>query len=141
VSRLRLRLRETDPAGVEDELRRRLYAFNTAQTGVDNGRLLVLDVTDEHGTLVGGVFGWTWGGTCFVDLLFVDEDRRGRGLGREIMTALEQEARDRGCHQIVLATHDFQAPGFYATLGFVEVGRVADYPVGGFQQVLAKSLT
>ncbi len=141
MSRLRLRLRETDPAGVEDELRRRLYAFNTAQTGVDDGRLLVLDLTDNHDTLVGGLFGWTWGGTCFVDLLYVDEDRRGQGLGRAIMTALEQEARDRGCRQIVLATHDFQAPGFYATLGFVEVGRFAEYPVGGAQLLLAKQLT
>lgn len=141
MSRLRLRLRETDPAGVEDELRRRLFAFNIATTGFDDGRLLVVDVTDDRGALVGGVFGWTWGGTCFVDLLFVDEDRRRHGLGRAVMAALEQEARDRGCRQIVLATHDFQAPAFYAKLGFVEVGRFADYPTGGFQVQLAKQLT
>jgi GNAT superfamily N-acetyltransferase len=140
VSRFRLRLRETDPSGVEDELRRRLYAFNTARTGVDDGRLLVLDVTDDNGTLIGGVFGWTWGGTCFVDLLFVDERHRRQGVGRSVMRAVEQEARERGCHQIVLATHDFQAPDFYARLGFVEVGRITDYPLGSYQVQLVKRL-
>jgi len=140
VTRLRLRLRETDPGGVEVELRRRLYAFNTARTGVDDGRLLVVDVTDELGALVGGAFGWSWGGTAFVDLLYVDERRRGAGVGRRLMAAVEDEARARGCSQVVLATHDFQAPGFYARLGFVEVGRFVDYPAGGYQVQLVKQL-
>jgi GNAT superfamily N-acetyltransferase len=140
VARLQLRLRETDLSGVEEELRRRLYAFNTARTCIDDGRLLVLDCTDESGTLVGGAFGWSWGGTAFVDLLYVDEDRRGAGVGARLMAAVEDEARARGCHQVVLATHDFQAPGFYAKLGFVEVGRFVDYPAGGYQVQLVKRL-
>ncbi len=126
---------------LETGLRGLLYRFNVEATGIDDGEMLVVTVRDDDGETVAGLFGWTWGGTCFVDLLYVDEDRRGQGLGRAIMTALEQEARDRGCRQIVLATHDFQAPGFYATLGFVEVGRFADYPVGGAQLLLAKQLT
>lgn len=140
MSRLRLRLRETDPAGVESELRGRLYAFNAERTGVDDGRLLVVDLRDERDRLVGGLFGWTWGGTAFVDLLYVDPDQRGRGLGRALMSAAEDEARERGCHQLVLATHDFQAPAFYAKLGFAEVGRFVDYPRGGYQVQLAKQL-
>jgi len=140
VSRLRLRVRDRDQSGVEEELRRRLYSFNTERTGVDDGRLLVLDVCDDRGGLVAGVFGWTWGGTAFVDLLYVDEDRRGQGLGSRLLAAAEAEARDRGCQQVVLATHDFQAPRFYAGHGFVEVGRVADYPRGGYQVQLVKRL-
>jgi GNAT superfamily N-acetyltransferase len=140
VSRLRLRVGERDERGVEVELRRRLYEFNVARTGIDDGRLLVLEVVDAAGALVAGLFGWTWGATAYVDLLFVDEDRRGQGLGSRMLAAAEDEARARGCTQVVLATHAFQAPDFYAARGFREQGRVADYPLGSAQVYLAKQL-
>jgi hypothetical protein len=41
---------------------------------------------------------------------------------------------------MVLATHTFQAPAFYAARGYVEVGRVADYPAGHAQVHLVKPL-
>jgi GNAT superfamily N-acetyltransferase len=140
VSRLRLRVGERDERGVEAELRRRLYEFNVARTGIDDDRLLVLEVVDAAGALVAGLFGWTWGGTAYVDLLFVDEDRRGHGLGSRLLAAAEDEARARGCTQVVLATHGFQAPDFYAGRGFLEQGRVAGYPLGSAQVYLAKPL-
>ena len=141
MSRLRLRVTEHDRRDVESELRRRLYAFNVDTTGIDDGRLLVADVVDEAGELVGGLFGWTWGGTAFIDLLFVDAERRGRGLGSRLLAAAEDEARARGCGQLVLATHGFQAPGFYAARGFTEAGRVDDYPRGSAQLYLSKRLS
>jgi GNAT superfamily N-acetyltransferase len=140
MSRLRLRLTEHDRADVETELRRRLYDFNVAATGIDDGRLLVADVVDEAGEMVAGLFGWTWGGTAFIDLLFVDAESRGRGLGSRLLETVEAEARARGCRQLVLATHSFQAPGFYAARGFTVVGRVDDYPLGSAQLYLTKLL-
>jgi GNAT superfamily N-acetyltransferase len=141
VARLRLESGDRDDGGeVETELRRRLYAFNAATTGVDDGRLLVLRVRDEADRLVAGLFGWTWGGTGYVDLLFVDEERRGRGLGSRLLAGAEDEARRRGCHQMLLATHTFQAPGFYLARGYQERGRFPEYPAGEAQLMLAKRL-
>jgi GNAT superfamily N-acetyltransferase len=141
VARLRLESADRDPGGeVEVELRRRLYAYNVAATGIDDGALLVLTVRDEEGRLVAGLYGWTWGGTGFVDLLFVDEDRRGSGLGSRLLDQAEDEARRRGCHQMLLSTHTFQAPGFYAARGYEERGRYPDYPAGQAQVMLAKPL-
>ncbi len=45
------------------------------------------------------------------------------------------EARRRRCATIILDTHTFQAPEFYAALGFIEVGRTTGTP-RGFDQVL-----
>jgi GNAT superfamily N-acetyltransferase len=141
MARLRLESGDRDPGGeVETELRRRLYAYNAAATGIDDGALLVLTVRDEADDLVAGLFGWTWGGTAFVDLLFVDEDRRGAGLGSRLLARAEAEARSRGCTQVLLATHTFQAPAFYAARGYEERGRYPDYPAGEAQVMLAKRL-
>jgi ribosomal protein S18 acetylase RimI-like enzyme len=56
------------------------------------------------------------------------------------MQAVEKEAKTRNCRQIVLETHDFQAPGFYQKLGFDVVGRVDDYPQGHQYLTLVKHL-
>lgn len=138
--RLRMAVGDRDPLGVEAELRRRLYAHNAAVTGIDDGALLVGEVRGADERLVAGLFGWTWGGCGFVDLLWVAEGHRNAGLGSRLLAAAEAEARERGCHQMLLATHSFQAPAFYAARGYQERGRYDDYPAGGFQLHLAKPL-
>ena len=55
---------------------------------------------------------------------------RGRGLGRALLAAAEDEARRRGCRTIVLETHSFQAPSFYSKLGYTKVGEAVDTPIG-----------
>ena len=118
----------------------RIYEFNVERTGIDDGKLLASFLKDCNGTVLGGVFGWTWGATCYVRYLFVPAALRKRGLGSRLMTAVEAEARTRGCRQIVLETHDFQAPEFYRKLGFAITGRVADYPLGYQSLTMVKQL-
>ena len=121
-------------------LEQQLYQFNVEATGIADGKLLAAFLRDGDRVVPGGVFGWTWGATCYVRYLFVPADMRRRGHGSRLMTAVEAEARARGCHQIVLETHDFQAPEFYRKLGFEITGCVPDYPCGYQYLTLRKRL-
>ena len=121
---------DNPPPDLVSELDDRIYEFNVSATGIADGRLLAILVKDSQGALMAGLSGHTWGGTCEIRLLWVAEDGRGHGLGARLLQTAEAEARSRACDQIVLSTHSFQAPGFYAKCGFVEVGRVHDYPRG-----------
>jgi GNAT superfamily N-acetyltransferase len=122
-------------------LEERLYEFNVRTTGISDGNFLSAFIRAADGSPIGGIFGWTWGGTCYVRYLFVSESLRGKGLGTALMHAVEHEAKSRGCRQIVLETHDFQAPVFYRKLGFEIVGRVSEYPRGHQYMTLVKRFT
>jgi ribosomal protein S18 acetylase RimI-like enzyme len=132
---------ETDPTPDDLRfLRDRLNEFNARATGIADGNFLALFERAADGSPVAGVFGWTWGGTCYLRYLFVSENLRGQGHGTRLMHAVETEARSRSCQQIVLETHDFQAPRFYQKLGFDIVGRVDNYPQGHQFLMLVKRL-
>jgi len=127
--------------GLRDRLNAEIIAFNEAATGYRDGALLCITARGAGGELRGGLYGWTWGGCGYIDLLWVTEDQRGTGLGSQLLTAAEQEARSRGCDQVALSTHSFQAPGFYARFGYAECGRIPAYPRGHDQIQLVKQLT
>lgn len=122
------------------ELDEALYVFNSSTTGIHDGRSLAASVRDADGRLIAAAAGHTWGGTCELRQVWVAEAHRQRGLGRRLMAAAEEEAVRRGCTQIVLTTHSFQAPGFYRLLGFTILFELADYPAGHSQFVLRKLL-
>ncbi len=121
-------------------LQAEIDAFNCATTGFDDGRRLACFVRDQAGDMLAGLSGYTWGGYCRVEFLWVTERLRRTGIGRELMATAEREARARGCALIVLDTHDFQAPRFYETLGFVAVGRAEGCPRGSGQTWYRKAL-
>jgi len=103
----------TEPTPDEVQyLEDRLYEFNSAATGITDGEWLAIFVRDDTERLVAGICGHTWGGCLEIRQLWVDEARRKQGLGTRLFVAAEQEARRRGCRQILLTTFTFQAPAF-----------------------------
>jgi GNAT superfamily N-acetyltransferase len=98
-----------------------------------------LDDADE---LLGGCVGstidvWHW---LTIDLMWVHPSQRGKGLGRELLASVEEQARQRGCRWAKLNTWEFQAPEFYARSGYLVYGRETDYPPGHVNHLMRKDL-
>ena len=96
----------TEDDALAGRLEKELDEFNFDATGIRDAR-----------DFAAGVQGWTWGGTGWVERLWV-----------------------RGCGQLALTTHSFQAPEFYRRLGLETVSELADYPVGHLSLLLRKRL-
>ena len=117
----------------------RINEYNVERTGIKDGKILSYFVRDETGAIIAGLYGWTWGGCCEVRYLWVRRDYRNRGYGKGLMVAAQREAIARGCCQLILDTHSFQAPRFYQGLGFEIVATHADYPRGHQKHYLRKA--
>ncbi|TSJ45848.1 GNAT family N-acetyltransferase [Fluviicola chungangensis] len=58
---------------------------------------------------------------CQVRFVAVESHLQGKGYGRRIMTAVENEALKRGYHKLILHARDYALP-FYEKLGYILVG-------------------
>ena len=121
-------------------LESRIDEYNMAQTKIYDGRLLAIFLKDDDGQITGGIYGWTWGGCLEIKYLWVREDLRGMGHGKNLMLAAEREAIARGCRQALLDTHSFQAPDFYKKLGYEIFGVLEGYPFQHKKYYLKKNL-
>ena len=135
----------------EDEITERLVEHNQAASAAirerfEPGNLEANQVAafavDDAGALLGGCVGstedvWQW---LTIDTLWVDPGHRTEGLGRRLVAAVEDQARERGCRWAKLNTWEFQAPDFYERCGYVVYGREVDYPPGHVNHLMRKDL-
>jgi len=133
-------IERTFDAALAGFLADRLNAFNVETTGIADYQALAAAVRTAEGAVLAGIHGWSCGGTCWIESLWVRDDLRRQGWGSALLLAAESEARRRGCHQIALDTHSFQAPDFYTRHGYDVVGRVDGYPTGHARIMLNKQL-
>ena len=117
-----------------------LALFNVATTGYSYYSPVAIFLRDERGAVLGGALGHVWGGWLDLATLWVTEPLRGKGYGRKLLEAAEEEAGAQGCRGVYLTTFSFQARGFYERLGYEIVADIPDYPIGHTYHVLKKSL-
>lgn len=89
---------------------------------------VTLAVHDTGGEVCGGLVGRTAWGWLRIDSVWVAEEQRGKGLGRELVRKAEEIGKDRGCHGAHLDTFGFQAPDFYSSLSYKKFGELENYP-------------
>jgi ribosomal protein S18 acetylase RimI-like enzyme len=117
-----------------------LSAYNEAKVGPRNKKEFAFSVHSETGEFVAGLLGFTHWNHFFVSAVFVEEQFRREGIGRELMQRAEALALQQGCDTIYLDTFDYQAPGFYEKLGFRVFGKLEDYPPGHRRFYLVKQI-
>lgn len=131
---LRTTLGKADPA-LDQRLSDELNRFNAAATpGTAAAEELTVRV-EQDGQLIAGVSGWTWGQAAGIGMTWVSEDRRGTGIGANLLAAFEREAIDRGCTHVFVTSFTFQAPEFYQRLGYEEIFRWDSVPTQGRDDV------
>jgi GNAT superfamily N-acetyltransferase len=115
-------------AGLAAELAQS-FAFSRTDFDVSYPALLAEEnahvlVATDHGDCVGYLLGFRHltffanGPVGWVEEVLVRHEHRGRGVGRDLMSAFERWAAARGCAMVALATR--RAAPFYLALGYQE---------------------
>jgi GNAT superfamily N-acetyltransferase len=111
-------IRELKQAAELDELRRIGVAAGL-EPGDGGEDVIVAWGAFEGLELVGGIALETLLGLDLIGWLVVDERRQGKGIGRRLLTTLEDEARRRG---VVHLWATARAPGFFMRAGYAVAG-------------------
>ena len=114
--------------------------FNEEIVGKDGHEPLNIVEYDENGAVVAGILGGTYWGWMYVDVLWVKEEFRQKGIASRLLSSAETEAVRRGCHHVHLDTMSWQAPEFYKKRGYEAIGILPDIPSGRQKYLLMKKL-
>ena len=92
----------------------------------------------RQGRFIGGINGKVYWSGLEIDTLWVDQDFRNRGYGRDLLQAAEAYARDNGAVVAFLKT--VEAAGFYQGQGYEIYGTLEDRPPGTLLYHMKKRL-
>lgn len=121
-------------------IQEKLNQYNLRFAPPDNRQALTLLAHDQNDTIIAGLVGVTYWGWLHIEILWVDETLRQRGIGGLLLQAAEEEALQRGCRHSHLETHTFQALEFYEKHGYQVFGELPDLPGGYTKYYLKKNL-
>lgn len=122
---------------IDDELDRYSDAFAPDESEeTELNRKLV----DADGNLIAGIVAsvgcWF---ECDLDSLWVEESRRGQGLGSRLLREVEREAKEAGAYLVMTCACDWNV-GFFQKNGYTVCGELEDYPKGHRAYELQKLL-
>ncbi|MCL6683210.1 GNAT family N-acetyltransferase [Sphingomonas alba] len=117
-----------------------LGRFNQERTGETLATPLNVLLRDDKDEVVGGLWGHSYFRWLCIEYLFLPQEWRRSGTGRQLIEAAERAAIYRGCIGVWLNTFGFQAPGFYERLGYELFGKLTDCPPGQHRHFYFKHL-
>lgn len=134
---LRMRMALFDESSIEDEAKE-IHRFLACQPGSPSPNLHAAFVCPRSGDKLCGLIevsirpyadGCETTNVGYLEAWYVDEDSRGRGVGRALVLAAEVWASEQGCREMAsdadLTNVDSQRA--HVRLGYQEVGRVVQY--------------
>ena len=119
----------------------KLDEYNNSITDqIDNSVLDIIITDPSTEEVLGGLVGRTSLGVFFINLVYLPDYLRKKGLGTKLLKDAEVEAKRRGCSRAVLFTISFQAPDFYRKHGYIIFGEVPCQPPGTTRIFMVKEL-
>ncbi len=115
-----------------------LDEFNMQHGAMREVQRLSVFAEDDHGKVIGGAVGRTWGKCCELQQLAVHSEHRSQGIGEQLLQRFEQEAAARGCTLAYLDTFSFQAPIFYKRRGYRVALETAGFTKGVIKYTMQK---
>ncbi|QEE44489.1 GNAT family N-acetyltransferase [Rhizobium sp. WL3] len=125
-----LTLTDTLSETARDAILSGIKAHNDTLLGPTDRQDLFIPITADDGAVDGGLTGYTGRGWLYVELLFVPERLRGRGLAGQLLTIAEEEAKRRGCIGAYIDTINPVACRAYERAGYQVFGRIENFTRG-----------
>ena len=75
-------------------------------------------IENKENELIGIISGHAYYNEVHISNLIINNEYRGKGLGRKLMEKVENHFKDKGYNHITVSTFKFQAPDFYKKLGY-----------------------
>ncbi|MEC0092327.1 GNAT family N-acetyltransferase [Paenibacillus macquariensis] len=83
----------------------------------------ILILRDEGQEIGWMRYGYFWDNTPFMNMIWIDEEYRGQGMGEEVVTYWEKLMSERGFKTVMTSTQSNEgAQHFYRKLGYRDVG-------------------
>lgn len=103
---------------LEKKMQKDLVAYESNH-GIDvNYKRFSLVLTNDSNEVLGVLNAYTAFSEIYIDDMWVDSAHRDKGYGKKLITALENNFKNKGFNNINLVTSQFQAPEFYKKCGF-----------------------
>lgn len=90
--------------------------------------------------IIGGALVWEHSDAFYIDVLWLNESYRKKGIGTKIISMIETMALDKGILKIFVDTYEFQAQEFYQKHGFNSIGIIPEYLLGYDRVFLRKDI-
>ena len=123
---------ELSPATSEEAemLNDKINAFVASQVSCHGDTEILKDyVTKENGLIIAGIRSCFYLGECLaINVLFVEESHRLKGLGTLLLNQVEADARAMGAKMSHLDTFNHQAKDFYLKHGYEIFGVLENCP-------------
>ena len=92
---------------------------------------------EEVGGILAGIGYWNG---LEINILWVKDEYRKKGIGTHILKYVEDVAKAKGATVAMLDTFDFQAEGFYLKNGYMPIGEIPNFPEGHKRIYFSKRL-
>ncbi|MWC29779.1 GNAT family N-acetyltransferase [Paenibacillus sp. MMS18-CY102] len=88
-----------------------------------NGKEIYI-LRDQEGANIGWMrYGYFWDNTPFMNMIWIDSEYRGQGIGQQVVRFWENEMKQKGCALVMTSTlANEEAQHFYRKLGYKDAG-------------------